>query len=143
MKTLKSIVLGLALLVTANIVKADEIIPATAKTKANAITAYVSSITLGQNADLADVVDNSAKFNVLRGKEVLSFNKAEMLKFANENENVRQDCKTSVTEVENNDDMSIVKVEMNFGTFTRTNYVTVANTGEGWKITNVYSVFKS
>lgn len=142
MKTLKSIVLGVALLVSANIVKADEPVVAAAKTKANAITAYVNTVTLGQSADLADAVENNAKFSILRGEDVLSFNKAEMLKFANENKDVRQDCKTSVTEMENNDDMSIVKVDMDFGTFTRTNYVTVANTGEGWKITNVYSVFK-
>ncbi len=25
--------------------------------------------------------------------------------------------------------------------FVRSNYVTIANTGNGWKITNVYSVF--
>ncbi|MDT3402784.1 nuclear transport factor 2 family protein [Mucilaginibacter terrae] len=141
MKTLKSIVLGVALLVSANIVKADE--PAVAKlTKSFAIDAYVNSTTLGQNADLNNVVDNNAKFNILRGKQVVSFTKGDMIKFSKENKNVRQDCKTSVTEVESNDDMSIVKVDMNYGTFTRTNYVTIANTGDGWKITNVYSVFK-
>ncbi|MDT3404579.1 nuclear transport factor 2 family protein [Mucilaginibacter terrae] len=142
MKTLKSLVLGLALLVVANIAKADEPIPAAKLTKNYAVEAYVNSTTLGINADFAGVIEENAKFNILRGKEVLSFNKADMLKFAKENKDVRQDCKTSVTEVESNDDMSIVKVDMNFGSFTRTNYVTIANTGEGWKITNVYSVFK-
>ncbi|MDT3402786.1 nuclear transport factor 2 family protein [Mucilaginibacter terrae] len=141
MKTLKSLVLGLALLVTANIVKADE--PVIAKlTKSFAVNTYVNTMTLGQIAGLSDVVDHSAKFNILRGKQVLSFSKADMMKFAGENKNVQQNCKTTVTEVESNDDMSIVKVDMNYGTFTRTNYVTIANTGEGWKITNVYSVFK-
>lgn len=141
MKTLKSIFLGLALLATATIVKADDVKTVNA-TKGNAVDAYVNSITMGQNADLDDVIESSAKFNVLRGKEVLSFGKAAMMKYAGENKNVRQECTTSVSEVESNDDMSIVKVDMNYGNFTRTNYVTVANTGEGWKITNVYSVFK-
>ncbi|WP_295767830.1 nuclear transport factor 2 family protein [uncultured Mucilaginibacter sp.] len=141
MKTLKSIILGLALLVTANVVKADE--PSTIKlTKSNAIDAYISSVTLGQNTDLNNVIEHNAKFNILRGKQVMSFGKADMLKFSKENQNIRQDCTTSVTEVESNDDMTIVKVDMNYGTFNRTNYVTVANTGDGWKITNVYSVFK-
>ncbi|MVN90312.1 nuclear transport factor 2 family protein [Mucilaginibacter aquatilis] len=141
MKTLKSIILGLALLVTANVVKADE--PSTIKlTKSNAIDAYISSVTLGQNTDLNNVIEHNAKFNILRGKQVMSFSKADMLKFSKENQNIRQDCTTSVTEVESNDDMTIVKVDMNYGTFNRTNYVTVANTGDGWKITNVYSIFK-
>jgi len=141
MKTLKSLFLGLALLVTANIVKADE--PAAAKlTKSYAVSTYVNTMTLGKNAGLNDVVDQSAKFNILRGKQVLSFSKTEMLKFAGENIGIRQQCTTTVSEVESNTDMSIVKVDMNYGTFTRTNYVTIANTGDGWKITNVYSVFK-
>ena len=141
MKTLKSLFLGLALLATANIVKADE--PAAAKlTKSYAVSTYVNTMTLGKNAGLNDVVDQSAKFNILRGKQVLSFSKTEMLKFAGENIGIRQQCTTTVSEVESNTDMSIVKVDMNYGTFTRTNYVTIANTGDGWKITNVYSVFK-
>lgn len=141
MKTLKSIFAGLALLITATVVKADE--PAEAKlTKSYAVSTYVNTMTLGKNSGLNEVIEQSAKFNILRGKQVLSFSKADMLKFAGENIGIRQVCTTSVSEVESNTDMSIVKVDMNYGTFTRTNYVTIANTGDGWKITNVYSVFK-
>jgi len=141
MKNLKSFFLGLVLVAAATIVKADDTNTANL-TKTNAVDAYVNAMTLGQNAALNEVIDNNAKFNFLHGKEVLSFGKAAMMQYANENENVRQQCTTTVAEVESSDDMSIVKVEMNFGTFVRTNYVTVANTSDGWKITNVYSVFK-
>jgi len=140
MKTLKTILLGLALLVVTNIVKADE--PALKITKNHAISTYINAMTLGKNAGLSDVLDQSAKFNTLRGKSVLSFDKADMLKFADQNTDVQQTCTTTTTDVETNDDMSIVKVDMQFSNFTRTNYVTMANTGNGWKITSVYSVFK-
>lgn len=141
MKTLKSFFLGLVLVAAASIVKADDTKTANL-TKGNAVDAYVNAMTLGQNAALNDVIDNNAKFNFLHGKKVLSFGKAAMMQYADDNQNVRQQCTTTVSEVESSDDMSIVKVDMNFGSFVRTNYVTVANTSEGWKITNVYSVFK-
>lgn len=140
MKTLKSLFLGLALLIVTNIVKADE--PTVIITRNQVITTYISAMTLGQNAGLNEVIDASAKFNVLRGKKVMSFDKDELMKFASQNVNVKQACTTTTTEVESNADMSIVKVDMKFENFTRTNYVTMANTESGWKITNVYSVFK-
>lgn len=142
MKTLKTLVLGIALLATAQFVKADETVKTVKSTKNNAVDAYVSAMTTGQNTELNNVIEENAKFSILRGNKVMSFSKSAMLQFAAENKDVRQDCKTNVEEVEGNDDMSIVKVEMNYGKFVRTNYVTVANTGDGWKITNVYSVIK-
>jgi hypothetical protein len=72
----------------------------------------------------------------------MSFDKADLMKFASQNQNVKQACTTTTTEVESNADMSVVRVDMKFDNFTRTNYVTMANTEDGWKITNVYSVFK-
>ncbi len=141
MKTLKSIVLGLALLVVTNVVKADE--PLTIKISKNkAVSVYVNAMTQGKNQGLKEVIDQSAKFTSLRGSKVVSFDKADMLKFAEQNENIAQACSTTTTEIESNNDMSVVKVDMHYTNFTRTNYVTMANTGDGWKITNVYSVFK-
>ncbi len=141
MKTLRSIVAGIALLVVSNVVKADE--PKAVKlTKNHAVETYVSSMTLGKSAGLSDVLDQSAKFSILRGNKVMSFDRTQMLEFAKQNKDIQQACSTSTSVVESNDDVSVVKVDMKYENFTRTNYVTVANTGDGWKITNVYSVFK-
>ena len=43
--------------------------------------------------------------------------------------------------IENGKGMVVVKVDMKFEDFTCSNYVSIANTGNGWKIINVYSVF--
>jgi len=141
MKTLKSLFLGLALLVITNVVKADEPTAAII-TRNQAISTYINAMTLGNNAGLNEVIDQSAKFSILRGKSVISFDKADLMKFASQNQNVKQACTTTTTEMESNADMSVVRVDMKFENFTRTNYVTMANTEDGWKITNVYSVFK-
>lgn len=140
MKTLKSIVLGLALLIICGVAKANTI---DEKTTPNyAINTFVDAMTRGKLAGLDGVLDKSAEFNMLRGKKVLSFSKNDMLAFFKENKNIEQSCTTSTSIVESTPSVTIVKVSMKYDDFVRNNYVTIANTGNGWKITNVYSVFK-
>ena len=84
MKTLKSIVLGLALLVVTNVVKADE--PTAAKiTKNRAISTYISTMTEGNNLGFDAVLDENVKFSSLRGNKLVNFDKADMLKFIDQN----------------------------------------------------------
>jgi len=72
---------------------------------------------------------------------LVSYTKKEMMDFLNTTKNIEEDCTSSTSLVETNTDVAVVKVDMQFKTFVRTNYVTIANTGNGWKIINVYSVF--
>jgi hypothetical protein len=141
MKTLKSIALGLALLATVCVAKAADK-PVERLTKNYAINTYIDAMSRGKLQGMSEVLDATAKFSMLRGTKVMSYGKAEMLGFLKANQNIEQTCTISTSVVENNDDVSVVKVDMQYDGFVRSNYVTVANTGEGWKITNVYSVFK-
>ena len=140
MKTLKSILLGLALLAVGSAVKAnntnnDEL------TKNHAINTYVDAMTRGKLQGLNDVLDKSVQFSMLRGKTVLSFSRKEMLDYFQTNKNTEQTCTTSTSIIESDANVAVVKVDMKYDGFVRSNYVTIANTGNGWKITNVYSVF--
>ncbi|MES2111068.1 MAG: nuclear transport factor 2 family protein [Bacteroidota bacterium] len=140
MKALKSIMLGLALLVVCGIAKANTI---DEKVTPNyAINTFVDAMTRGKLAGLDAVLDKSAEFNMLRGKKMLSFTKSEMLEFFQSNKNIEQACTTSTSIVESDNKVAIVKVSMKYDNFVRDNYVTIANNGSSWKITNVYSVFK-
>lgn len=141
MKTLKSIILGLALVVVCNAAKATEN-DNEKLTKTHAINVYLDAMTRGKSDGLNEVLDQSAKFSFLRGKKIMSFTKKEMTDFLKTEKNVEQACTTSTEVVESNADLAVIKVDMKFENSTRSNYVTVANTGNGWKITNVYSVFK-
>jgi len=141
MKTLKSIILGLALLVVCNAAKATDN-EGERLTKTHAINVYLDAMTRGKIDGLNEVLDQSAKFSMLRGKSILSFTKKEMTDFLKKEKNVEQDCTTTTEVVESNADMAVIKVDMKFENSVRSNYVTVADTGNGWKITNVYSVFK-
>lgn len=146
MKTLKSILLGVALLVTsvaANAAKPAPGKPEGAKlSKSYAVNAYIDAVAKGKSADLMDAMDQSIKFSSLRGTKIMCFDKADVLKFFKENQNVTQNCAVSSKVVSENDDVTVVKVDMKYDHFVRSNYVTLTNTGNGWKITNVHSVFK-
>ena len=140
MKTLRSIMLGLALLAFCGIAKATTT-PDGKLTKNYAINTYVDAMTRGRLNGLNDVLDKSVAFNMVRGKQVLSFDKQQMLDYLKTSKNTEQICVTNTSVVENNDQVAIVKVDMQYDGFTRSNYLTIANTGSGWKITSVYSVF--
>jgi hypothetical protein len=141
MKSLKSIVLGLAILMICGAAKANNIND-DKLTPNYAINTFVDAMTRGKLAGLNDVLDKTVEFNMLRGKTVLSFTKKEMLDYFESNKDIEQTCTTNTSIVESNANVTIVKVAMKYDDFVRNNYVTIANTGNGWKITNVYSVFK-
>ncbi|PWK75306.1 putative lumazine-binding protein [Mucilaginibacter oryzae] len=134
--------LGLALLVAGATANAATKIDGENLTKNFAINTYIDAMTRGKLSGFSEVVDPSAKFSMLRGTKVLSFDKMQVVDQLKATKNTEQDCVTSTSVVESNNDLAVVKVDMKYSTFTRSNYVTITNTGSGWKITNVYSVFK-
>jgi hypothetical protein len=141
MKTLKLFILSLSLVVVCGVAKAAKIDEGSLS-KNYAINTYIDAVTRGRLSGLNDVLDQTVKFSMLRGKHVISFSKKDMMDYLNENKNVEQACTTNTEIVESDANISVVKVDMQFDGFVRSNYVTLANTGNGWKITNVYSVFK-
>jgi len=141
MKTLKTITLGLIMVVAFASAKAYTI-AGNELTVTHAVNTYINALAHGQVSDMNVVIDQNAKFSMLRGTKVLSLTKEQVIESVKNNENVDQQCTVSTSISESNNDVTIVKVEMKYSTFTRTNYVTLANTGNGWKITDVYSVFK-
>jgi hypothetical protein len=144
MKTLKTIILGFIAVMTFGAASAKTTTTTNDKFSIKyALSAYVDAITVGKNEALVEVLDQDFKFTMLRGSAMFSCNKNQMLTFMKTTENVKQDCQTSVTISESNADITVAKVTMKYPGFTRTNYVTLASTTEGWKITSVYSVFKS
>jgi uncharacterized protein YyaL (SSP411 family) len=107
-----------------------------------AINTYIDAMTRGKANGMNEVLDPSVKFTMLRGKKVISFSKKEVLENLKNDKDVEQNCTTDTEILQNDADQSVVKVDMKYDGFVRSNYVTLANTGNGWKIINVYSVFK-
>ena len=142
MKTLRTLLIGVALFTVCTAAKATIHTDEATMSKNFAINTYIDAMTHGKSAGMKEVLDPTVKISMLRGKQVVSFSKKEMLDFLETTKNVEQVCTTNSQVIENDANQSVVKVDMKFDGFVRTNYVTLANTGNGWKIINVYSVFK-
>ncbi len=141
MKTLKTILIALFITLTYNVSKAS--IPNINEklTMHYAITTYVNASTHGKTSGLANIIDDSAKFSHNRGEKIISFNKNQILESLANQENIEQNCTTTTKVVENNASLVVYKVQMKYQNFSRINYVTMTDTGNGWKVTNVSSVF--
>ena len=106
-----------------------------------AVQTYIDAMTQGKIKDLNAILDNEVKFTVTQGQKIVNFNKNQMMNVLKGSEDMQQNCKTNFTVVEQNDVQSIVKVTMTYDMFTKVNYVTISNTNNGWKITNVSTMF--
>ena len=142
MKTVRTIIIAAALFTVCTAAKATFRYDEGSLSKNFAVNTYVDAMTHGKLNGFNEALDPTVKFTMLRGTHMMSYTKAEMLNYLKENKNVEQTCTTSTQVVENDANVSVIKVDMQFDGFVRSNYVTLANTGNGWKITNVYSVFK-
>jgi hypothetical protein len=137
MKTLKSILLGLSLLVVSVAAKAT-VNPTPGKlTKTDVLNIFINSSVHGIIAGLDDILAEDVQFNTKRGDQIKTTNKKNMLDYFKANQNVEQQCQFTNTTVEDADDHMIVKLDMKYDGYVLTNVVTITNLGYGWKITKV------
>ena len=138
MKTLKSMVAGIALLlacITAN---------ATVKTRINqptekdVVNMYINAITNGKADNLDKILDNDLQFNIQRGQNVNTLNKNQVVDYIKNNTVADNTVNTTTTVLTDDDSISKVKIEFKYSGFTRTDIVTLDKT-VGWKISTVNS----
>ncbi len=141
MKTLKTTFIALFITLTCVVVKASTPNKNEKLTMRCAIAAYVDAFAHGRSDGLAEVIDDSAKSSQMRGQKVMSFSKNEILESLKNQQNVEQNCTTTSKIVESTNSLVVYKVQMKYQNFSRISYVTMTDTSNGWKITNVSSVF--
>jgi hypothetical protein len=136
MKTLKSIMLGLALLIVSGVANAAK--PAPAKlTKSDVLNVYVDASIHGKLSGLANVIADDVVFNIVRGTNVITANKKQLLNYFKSSENVEQTCEVKTTTVADDEDTTTIKLEMKYAGSTRVSLISMNNTYDGWKITKV------
>src|SRR6187431_1960426 len=119
MKTLKSIVLGLALLVVGTIANAANK-PAAVLTKNDVLNIYVNAVVHGKLDGLDAVLDDNVKFVMQRGDNETILNKKNILESFKSSENMEQGCTYTTTIVKDTKDGMIVKLEMKYDGYVRT-----------------------
>jgi hypothetical protein len=141
MKKLKTIVLGIMLLAAFGTAKAKTTNDDDALAQNYAITTFIDAVANGKVDALTNVLDKTMSFNMLRGKTVQTFTRSEMLGDLQNSKNLRLNCTTSTSVIERNSSVEVVKVDINYKGFTRSNLLTVAKTTDGWKIVNIFSIY--
>jgi hypothetical protein len=136
MKTLKSIVLGLALLVVGTIANAANK-PAAALTKNDVLNIYVNAVVHGKLDGLDAVLDDNVKFVMQRGDNETILNKKNILESFKASENMEQGCTYTTTVVKDTKDGMIVKLEMKYDGYVRTNLITISSRRADFKIIKV------
>ncbi|MGZ3753672.1 MAG: nuclear transport factor 2 family protein [Mucilaginibacter sp.] len=137
MKNLKSILLGLTLLVVAVAAKATGNQPAGKLTKNDVLNIYMNAAAHGKIEGLDKVLAEDVQYNMTRGERTISIDKKQMMESFKAGQNVEQNCKCSTTTIEDNDERLVVKFDMKFEGYTSTHVITIVNKGYGWEISKV------
>jgi hypothetical protein len=149
MKTLTTTILALVILLSFGAAKADGTNNGANNTNTNAklsvdyaVNTYVNAVTVGDVKDINNILGDNLKYSIERGDKKMVYNKQQTAEAFVEDADVQQDCVVTTTVSNSNPDVTIVKVELQYVDCIRTNYVTMTNSAQGWKITNIYSTFK-
>lgn len=137
MKTLEKSILTLSFLFAACLFVNAGVAGKAGKSANDLLTKYIENTTTGQSHDFSEILGDDFKQFVDCDKSRLNFNKKQFMSYLKICKDVVYNCTTKYSLVENSEDVVIAKVDMKFPTFTKTNYVTLSNTNEGWKITSI------
>lgn len=143
MKTLKLLTLTVCLMLICGASMAMQPNAKSEKLTSNyTVQTYIDAVQHGRIKGLSQVIDENAKFTMQRGEKVISQSKSEILQAMKKQENVEQNCQVSHTIVQNLPNQMIIKVDMKYESFTRCNYVTLSESNNGWKISQVTTKFE-
>jgi hypothetical protein len=137
MKTLKKSILTLSFLFAACILVKAELPNKAGKNANDVLVKYIENTTIGQSHNFNELLGDDFKQYIDCDKKLLNYNKKQFINYLKLSKDVVFNCETDYSLVEETEDFVIAKVDMKFPTFTKTNYVTISNTEEGWKITNI------
>ena len=136
MKTLKSILLGLTLLVASTVANAKTL-PAVALTKNDVLNSYVNAVVHGKIEGVENIFDKNLKFVMYRNDKEFNLNKAELLESLKASENVEQKCTYTTSIVSDKDSKMVVKLIMKYEGYVRTNTITISQKNDDFQITRI------
>jgi len=140
MKTLKSVLTGIALLFICVAANATVNPIADKPTKTDVINTYIDAITHGKTNNIEGILDNSMEYDIQRGENVNTLTKDDLLA-AIKNAGIDANVTATTTIMADDDDASTVKVDFKYGDYVRTDVVTLSKT-TGWVITKVVTSYK-
>lgn len=141
MKTIKFTSAILSLMLFIGTVKADKPKNHAALTMKFSIDAFIDADVHGVCDGLTDIIADKATFGIMCGDKIFAATKKQMLNQMQVLHGVQQNCTASYAVLETHTNYALVKVQMQYPTFTRINYITMNECSDGWKIVNITSIF--
>ena len=108
----------------------------------NVVDEYINSTVKGNTTYAKELFSDKFIQKFQSDENQAAFSKEVYLKHIKANEGISFDCDTEYQLIEKSDKISIAKVTMKFKNFTRTDYVTMNQEKDGWKVKEVNSVFR-
>ncbi len=134
MKTLKSIFLGLALLIAGNSAFATNQNPLS---KNDVLSIYVDALIHGKIGNVDAVLDKNVKHTVYRGEKQFKLDKKQIMESLKATENIEQGCTFNTQISEETDNSMVVKLTMKYETYTRVNTIIISSEKGDFKITKI------
>ncbi len=106
------------------------------------ISTYIDAFCHGKIKGFASFLDEDLKMTTKRGEKLLSYSKNEVLESLRSSAHVEQDCKTDFEIVKQTPSQIIAKVNMDYGSFIKENFLTLVETEKGWKISRISTAYK-
>lgn len=108
----------------------------------NSVNLYIETITNGNVENINELFARQFVQNTNANGKVTTHNKEQVIGFIKGQKNVKQNCSTAYTVMEQRGDYSLAKVEMKYRDFTKVDYVTLGREGADWKVNQVVTTYK-
>lgn len=141
MKTLKSVLTGIALLFICVAANATVKPIADKPTKTDIINIYIDAITHGKVNTLANVLDDAMEYDIQRGENVNALSKDQLIQSIKDAGTSDASVTTEITTLADDDDASTIKVAFKYADYVRTDVITLSKTN-GWAITKIVTSTK-
>jgi len=141
MRTLKSMLTGIALLFICGAGNAISTPAAGKLTRDEVVQIYIDATTSGNVGKLNSVLADDLLFYIQRGDYVSTLDKNQLIDFVKNNTTSDPSVKTNTTVMQGDDNAAVIKIEFKYDGYSRTDEVTLNKTFE-WAITTVACQFK-
>lgn len=141
MKTLSTIAAALFLVLSFSSFASD--IPTTTKSSIdNRVNKYIRAISLGDSEGVEEILDQSLTYRFVRGTEIKTYGKADLVKAMKAAGKAEQNCSTAYHMLENEEGQTVVVLNQKYESFTKFTRLTFTDTKEGLKISKIASWFE-
>jgi hypothetical protein len=139
MKTLKSVMAGILLMIVYASANAAIKPVASRLTKEDVVNIYIDAIAHNDMKGLDGILDDGLQYNIQRGADVRTLHKSDLMDYLQSNP-ADPSVTTKTTIVESGDMHSVVRIDFKYAAYTRSDLLTLDDQG-GWVITKVESSF--